>query len=95
MKLANLRPRRANRPRLPLTIGVDEEMYAFIEECARQRHFRSVDDFFDAALRNFRKHVNALNTYVELEQAKGRSFEEILRSAECEIVFTRQRERSG
>lgn len=90
--MANLRSRRSSRVRFPLTITVDEEMYFFVEECARQRHFRTLDDFFDAALKNFRTHVEALNAYVELEQAKGRSFEEIMRTAQCEIVFTRQRE---
>jgi hypothetical protein len=69
--VSSLRNRRVDRTRLPMTIAVDEETYAFIEECARQRHFRSVDEFFDAALKNFRKPVHALNAYVELEQAKG------------------------
>ena len=90
--MANARSRKSSRVRFPLMITVDEEMYFFVEECARQRRFRSLDEFFDAALKNFRTHVGALNAYVELEQAKGRSFEEIIRSTECEIVFTRQRE---
>lgn len=90
--MSTLRTRKVSRSRLPLTITLDEEMYAFVEDCARQRRFRSLDEFFEAALKNFRKHVEALNAYVELESAKGRSLDEILRSAECEIVFTRLRE---
>jgi hypothetical protein len=34
----------------------------------------------------------ALNAYLELEEAKGRSREEVLSTAQFEIVFTRQRD---
>jgi hypothetical protein len=34
----------------------------------------------------------ALNAYVELEEAKGHSREEILSTAQFEIVFTRHRD---
>lgn len=84
--------RRADRQRLPLTITLDPETYRFVEECARLRQFRSIDDFFEAALANFRRHVKAVDAYLELEEAKGRTFEDVMRSTECEIVFTRHRE---
>jgi hypothetical protein len=84
------RARRASRERLPLTITLDPAMMAFIEQCARERRFRSVDEFFDAALKVFRRHVEALNAYMELEEARGSSLDEVLGSTECEIVFTRQ-----
>jgi hypothetical protein len=83
---------RPDRQRLPLTIALDPSTYTFIEECARQKHFRSLDDFFEAALAIYRNHVHALNAYVELEEAKGRSMDEIMRGAQCEIVFTRARD---
>ena len=89
--MPSLRARRTNRQRLPITITLEPAMYAFVEAVARERRFKSVDDFFDAALAIFRNHVSALNAYIEIEEAKGASFEEILGSAECEIVFTRQR----
>jgi hypothetical protein len=84
------RPRRIARHRLPLTITLDPAMLAFVEQCAEQRRFRSVDEFFDAALKVFRRHVEALNAYMELEEARGQSLDEVLGSTECEIVFTRQ-----
>lgn len=84
--------RRTDRQRLPLTITLDAATFRFVEECARLKQFRSIDDFFDAALANYRKHVRAVDAYLELEQAKGHTFEEAMRASQCEIVFTRQRE---
>jgi hypothetical protein len=84
--------RRTDRQRLPLTITLDPATYSFVEDCARLKQFRSIDEFFEAALANFRQHVRALDAYLELEEAKGRSFEEIMRTTNCEIVFTRPRE---
>jgi hypothetical protein len=85
--------RRSSRKRLPLTIALTSDSYEFVERCAREQRFRSVDEFFDAALSVFRRHVEALEAYVELEEASGKSFEEIVGSAECEIVLTRPRRR--
>src|SRR5690349_19089318 len=83
--------RRTDRQRLPLTITLDAATFRFVEECARLKQFRSIDEFFDAALANYRQHVRAVDAYLELEQAKGRTFEDVMRSSQCEIVFTRQR----
>jgi hypothetical protein len=91
MRTANAR--RSSRRRVPLTIALNSESYEFVERCAREQRFRSVDEFFDAALAVFRRHVEALDAYVELEEASGKSFEEILSSAQCEIVLTRPRRR--
>ena len=85
--------RRSSRRRLPLTVALSSDSYAFVERCAREQRFRSVDEFFDAALSVFRRHVEALDAYVELEEASGQSFDEIIRSAQCEIVLTRPRRR--
>jgi len=90
--MSSVRVRRLSQQRLPLTITLEPSKFAFVEACARERRFKSVDDFFDAALAIFRNHVEALNAYIEIEESKGASFEEILRSAQCEIVFTRQEE---
>jgi hypothetical protein len=90
--MSQTRNRRKDRQRLPLTITLDPETFRFVEDCAQLKQFRSVDDFFEAALQNYRKHVSALDAYFELEKAKGRTFEDIMRSAQCEIVFTRPRD---
>jgi len=89
---ASPRLRRIQDSRLPLTITLDRSSYRFVEECARQRRFRSVDGFFEAALSIFRNHIEALNSYIELEEAKGRTAEEILSTTEWEVVFTRIKE---
>jgi hypothetical protein len=89
--MGSLRLRRNHQARIPITIALERETYAFVEECARQKHFRSVDEFFEAALAIFKNHVEALNAYVELEEAKGKTLDEIMSTARCEIVFTRQR----
>jgi hypothetical protein len=86
------RTRKPGRQRLPITIALDPTAYAFVEQCASEGWFRSVDDFFEAAVAIFRNHMAALNAYVELEEAKGHSREEALSSAQFEIVFTRQRD---
>lgn len=83
------RSRRAQDVRIPLTIALDPAMFEFIERCAQTRRFRSVDAFFDSALSVFRKHVEAMDAYIELEEANGHSFAEIVASTECEIVITR------
>lgn len=83
--------RRADRQRLPLTITLDPATFRFVEECAQLKQFRSVDEFFEAALANYRKHVRAVDAYLELEAEKGRTFEDVMSSTECEIVFTRTR----
>jgi hypothetical protein len=89
---ASRRIRRSRNARLPLTITLDRSSYRFVEECALQKRYRSVDGFFDAAIAIFRNHLQALNSYIEMEEAKGRSREEIQSSIEWEIVFTRVRE---
>jgi hypothetical protein len=86
------RNRKARRHRLPITIALDPATYEFVEQCACEKQFRSLDDFFEATVAIFRNHVAALKAYVELEEAKGHSLDEILSTAQCEIVFTRQRE---
>ena len=91
--MRQLKNRRSDRQRLPLTITLDPATFRFVEECARLKQFRSVDEFFEAALATYRKHVRAVDEYLELEESKGRTFEEVMSSAECEIVFTRRRER--
>ena len=84
--------RRSTDRRVPLTITLDPAMLEFIEKCAQSRRFRSIDAFFDSALTVFRRHVEALDAYIELEQARGQTVEEIVSSTECEIVVTKRRD---
>ncbi len=84
-----LRRGRTRLARVPLTITLDVATYGFVESCAALKHFDSLDQFFDAALTIFERHIRALSAYVELQEAKGLSRDEIMRSAEWEILFTR------
>lgn len=83
-------PRRSPQSRIPITITLDPETYEFVEASAARKEFRSVDDFFEAALNIFKNHLNALMAYVELEEAKGMTLDEIRSSTQYEIVFSRQ-----
>ena len=85
---AAVRSRTAAR-RVPLTITLDAKTYAFIESCVALKEFRSVDEFFDAALTCYRKHLHALRAYEELQSHTGLSRKEILESIECETVVTK------
>ena len=51
------RTRKPGRQRLPITIALDPTAYAFVEKCASEGWFRSVDDFFEAAVAIFRNHM--------------------------------------
>jgi hypothetical protein len=75
--------------RIPLTIALDPDNYAFIESCVSLKEFDSVDKFFDAALTFYRRHLNALHAYEEHQSHKGLSRAEILESIECETVVTK------
>lgn len=82
--------RRARESRIPLTITLSPSAYEIVESCAARREFRSIDEFFEAALAIFNHHLQALTTYVELQEAKGMSLDEIKSGTQYEIVFTQQ-----
>ena len=75
--------------RIPLTITLDAENYAFIESCVSLKEFDSVDKLFNAALVVYRRHLQALNRYAEEQSHKGYSRAEILASIECETLVTK------
>lgn len=79
--------------RVPLTITLKPTSYEFVESCALHREFSSVDDLFEAALAIYKKHLEALEAYVELEKARGLSVADIKRKATPEILITRRRGR--
>jgi hypothetical protein len=82
-------PARATSRRIPLTIALDPQNHAFIESCVSLKEFDSVDQFFDAALACYRKHLHALSAYTEDRSHKGYTRSEILASIECETLITR------
>lgn len=82
--------RRAAQRRIPLTITLDATSYEFVEACAARKEYRSLDEFFDAALTIFKHHLDALMAYVELQEAKGMNLDEIKSSTQYEIVFSQQ-----
>ncbi len=79
--------------RVPLTITLDPATYDFVESCGLRREFRGVDELFEAALTIYKNHLEAMDAFVEMQQARGLSMDEIMRMAKPEIVFTRRRKR--
>ncbi len=86
-----MRPQKSRVPsrRIPITITLDPENYAFIESCVSLKEFDSVDKFFDAALAFYGRHLHAIHAYAEDQSHKGLSRSEILESIECETLVTR------
>ena len=84
------RPRRSEASsRLPLTITLSRENFAFLDSCASLNEFDSVDQIFDAALACYRRHVHALTTYAEEQVYKGYSLAEVVQSIETETLVTK------
>ena len=75
--------------RIPLTITLDQDRYDFVVAAAASREFRSLDEFFEAALKVYERHMTTVQAYLELQEAKGIARDEAMCSAQCEIVFTR------
>jgi hypothetical protein len=87
-----MRPQKSTKllsRRIPLTITLDPDYYAFIESCVSLNEFDSVDKFFDAALTFYRRHLHALHAYAEDQSHKGLTRSEILESIECETLVTK------
>ena len=84
---------RNSQSRIPLTITLKSTSYEFVESCAKHPEFSSLDDLFEAALTIYKIHLEAIDAYIELEQARGKTVAEIKRKAMPEIVITRRRGR--
>jgi len=76
--------------RIPLTVTLAPDHYAFVESCVKLNEFESVDEIFAAALVLYRKHVKALEAYAEDQSHKGYSRSELIASIECETVVTKR-----
>jgi len=83
------KPSKVASRRIPPTITIDPDYFAFIESCVSLHEFDSVDKFFDAALTFYRRHLLALRAYEEYQSHKGLSRSEILESIECETLVTK------
>jgi hypothetical protein len=86
-------PQQRNRlrknSRIPLTITLNQDRYEFVVAAAASREFRSLDEFFEAALKVYERHMSTVQEYLELQEAKGLTRDEAMCAAQCEIVFTR------
>ena len=87
--MAQQRTRARNNARIPLTILLDEARYDFVVAAAASREFRSLDEFFEAALKVYEHHMATVQEYLELQEAKGMTRDEAMRAVQYEIVFTR------
>lgn len=83
------RSRQDRSARVPLTIGLDRQRYEFVLQVAKLREFRSLDDFFEAALSVYERHLLAAQEYVAMQEANGLTRDEAIEAVQCEIVFTR------
>lgn len=81
-------PRGKQSRRIPLTVTLDPDQYAFVESCVDLKEFESVDDIFAAALLLYRRHIKALEAYTEEQSHKGYTRAELLASIECETFVT-------
>jgi hypothetical protein len=54
-----------------LTIALSQDEFSFIDECVELKEFRSVDEFFGAALAFYRRHLEAIKKYADAQFAKG------------------------
>jgi hypothetical protein len=86
--------RRTTR-RYPLTITLSARDFDFIDSCVSLKSFDSVDQFFAAALAQYRRYIDAVNAYAEDQAHKGLTRAEILASIQCETVVTRLAEPGG
>jgi hypothetical protein len=72
-----------------VTIWLRPETAAMVAQCMEQDAFSSMSEFFEAALLIFQQHFPALLDYIEQEEAKGFSREEIMGLVKADITFRR------
>jgi hypothetical protein len=89
MPVPKTKSRQKRSARIPITITLDRKWYDFVLEAADLREFRSLDEFFESALRMYEQHLSAVNEYFELQESKGVTREEAMHALQCEILFTR------
>jgi hypothetical protein len=72
-----------------VTFRLRPETAALVEQCMEGDVFPSLSDFFEAVLIVFQEHSQALLHYIEQEEAKGFTHEEIFGLLKTEITFRR------
>ena len=65
------------------------EAAALVMQCMEGGVFPSLSDFFETVLIVFQEHSQALLTYIEQEEAKGFTHDEIFGLLKMEITFRR------
>jgi hypothetical protein len=65
------------------------EAASLVEQWMEGDEFASLSEFFEAVLMVFREHAQALLDYIEQEEAKGFTHEEIFGLLKTEITFRR------
>jgi hypothetical protein len=72
-----------------VTFWLPPDAASLVEQCMEGDAFASLSEFFEAALLVFREHTQALLDYIEREEAKGFTHEEIFGHLKTEITFRR------
>jgi len=85
------KPEKSDKKRVPLTITLSPEQYAFIEACATSRAFASLDQLFEAAITIFEMHKETLHAYLVEREVLGVKRDEAIRNMECSIVYRPRR----
>jgi hypothetical protein len=72
-----------------VTFWLRPETASLVEQCMEGDAFPSVSEFFETVLIVFQEHSRALLTYIEQEEAKEFTHDEIFRLLKTEITFRR------
>jgi hypothetical protein len=72
-----------------VTIRLGPAAAALVEQCMEGDDFSSLSEFFEAVLVVFQEHWQALLNYIEQEEAKGFTHEQIFGLLKTEITFRR------
>jgi hypothetical protein len=72
-----------------VTFRLAPEAASLVAQCMEGDVFPSLSDFFETVLVVFQEHSQALLAYIEQEEAKGYTHEEIFGLLKTEITFRR------
>jgi hypothetical protein len=73
-----------------VTIWLRPDTVAMVKQCMEQDAFTSMSEFFEVVLVVFHEHFQALLNYIEQEEAKGFTHEEIMGLVKADITFRRR-----
>jgi hypothetical protein len=72
-----------------VTFWLRPDAASLVEQCMKDDVFPSLSDFFETVLLVFQEHSQALLAYIEQEEAKGFTHDEIFGLLKTEITFRR------